>query len=130
MGLRPFGFRAYAMAVMAALSLSQVLAVAAARLILVPFRGAWDVLVLSAVLVFLVAWAFRARPGQRPKRYRIAVFDVYGKETAIVGLRTDFGRYDVACCHAREYKGRYPANGFAITGTYGSEKRRTVFSYL
>ena len=66
----------------------------------------------------------------RPKKYEIVIFDVYGHESKIDGLRVDFKTHDVAWSFMRQYKKSYPLHNFAmVTDGEGSDKK-TIFKYI
>ena len=75
---------------------------AAAALFTIPtiiwsfFKDFGEAVVLGAVFVFAFSWFLKARPHNRPKKYSVVVFDVYGKESVIDGIRTEFKTHDVA----------------------------------
>ncbi len=43
------------------------------------FRNASEAVILASVFLFAVAWLLKARPHNRPKKYNVVVFDVFGK---------------------------------------------------
>ncbi|MBA4462413.1 MAG: hypothetical protein H2B00_07885, partial [Nitrosopumilaceae archaeon] len=59
------------------------------------FKSAGEVVILGSVFLFAVAWLLKAKPHNRPKKYNVVVFDVYGKESKIDGIRTEFKTHDV-----------------------------------
>ena len=94
------------------------------------FKDASGAFILAVVFIFAFAWLLRARPHNRPSGYSIVVFDIYGRETAIEGLRTEFGTHDVAWSFMRQYKGAYPLNNFALVADAPRSAKRTIFRYL
>ena len=56
--------------------------------------GAW--MILGIAFVFAIAWFLKARPQKKPKSYSIICFDVYGNESVMPGVRTEFKNHDVA----------------------------------
>ncbi len=52
------------------------------------FRNAGEVVVLASVFLFAVTWLIKARPHNRPKKYDVIVFDVFGDKSKIDGIRT------------------------------------------
>jgi len=100
------------------------------NVVLTFFRYAGESLVLGAVFVFALAWLLRARPHNRPKSYSIVVFDVYGKESKIDGIRTDFKTHDVAWSFMKQYKEAYPLCNFALVTDGRNTEKRTIFRYI
>ena len=45
--------------------------------------------VLVAVFLFVLIWLLKARPHNRPKKYSLVAFDVFGDESTIDGIRTE-----------------------------------------
>ena len=60
------------------------------------FRDAGGAIILGLVFLFALTWLIKARPHKIPKKYLVTSFDVYGKETQIDGIRTEFKNHDVA----------------------------------
>ena len=71
------------------------------------FRDAGVAIILGAVFVFAIAWFLKARPHNKPKKYKIICFDVFGNETKITGIRIDFKNHDVAWSFMKQYKEMY-----------------------
>ena len=61
-------------------------------------------IVLIAMFIFVLAWILKTRPHNRPKSYSLIAFDVFGAESAIEGIRTEFKTHDVAWSFMKEYK--------------------------
>ena len=94
------------------------------------FRDASGAFVLAVVFVFAFAWLLRARPHNRPSSYSVVVFDVYGREAAIDGIRTEFRTHDVAWSFMRQYKASYPLYSFALVADAPRSQKRTIFRYI
>ena len=94
------------------------------------FKDAGEAVVLAAVFVFAFAWILKARPHNRPKSYSIVVFDVFGKESTIEGIRTEFKTHDVAWSFMKQYKKSYPLNNFALVSDLPKSTKRTIFRYI
>lgn len=93
------------------------------------FKVAASGVILGAVFVFAMAWLLRAKPRNRPRSYRVVVFDVYGQVSAIDGLRTDFRNHDVAWSYMKQYKERYPLHNFALVSD-SKDHRPTIYKYI
>jgi hypothetical protein len=94
------------------------------------FKYAGEVVILATVFAFAFAWLLRARPHNVPKKYAIVVFDVYGGESHIHGIRTEFKTHDVAWSFMKEYKGMYPLFNFALVSDTPKSEKRTIFRYI
>ncbi len=94
------------------------------------FRDAGEAVILAAVFVFAFAWILRARPHNRPKEYSIVAFDVFGKESVLAGIRTEFKTHDVAWSFMKQYKKAYPLYNFALVSEMPRSAKRTIFRYI
>jgi hypothetical protein len=66
------------------------------------------VIVIAAVIFLLVSVYIMMRQYKRlPKSYQIVVYDVFGRETVIDGIRQTFATYDAAESYARLYSEMY-----------------------
>jgi hypothetical protein len=94
------------------------------------FKEFGAVIVLVAVFIFALTWLLRARPHNRPKSYLLMVFDVFGKESTIDGIRTEFKTHDVGWSFMKEYKNSYPLYNFALVSDSTKSSKRTIFRYI
>ncbi len=94
------------------------------------FRNASEAVILASVFLFAVAWLLKARPHNRPKKYNVVVFDVFGKETQIDGIRTEFKTHDVAWSFMKQYKTAYPLYNFALVSKQIQQDKPTIFKYI
>jgi len=94
------------------------------------FRDAGAAIVLAAVFVFALTWLLRARPHNRPKKYSVILFDVYGKESEIEGIRTEFKTYDVGLSFMKQYKKSFPLYNFALVSDMPKSNKKTIFRYI
>lgn len=94
------------------------------------FKSAGEYVVLASVFVFALAWLLRAKPHHRPKKYSVVVFDVYGKESKIDGIRTEFKTHDVAWSFMKQYKELYPLCNFALVSHMPKDNKPTIFRYI
>ena len=94
------------------------------------FRNASEAVILAAVFLFAVAWLLKARPHNRPKKYNVVIFDVFGKETQIDGIRTVFKTHDVAWSFMKQYKTAYPLYNFALVSEQIQQDKPTIFKYI
>jgi len=93
------------------------------------FREASIVVVVGAALLFAAAWLVRALPHNQTKNYSLVCFDVFGKESLLDGVRTEFKTNDVAWSFMKEYKKRHPLYNFALVTDSNSEKK-TIVRYI
>ena len=91
------------------------------------FSGA---VILASVFLFALIWLIKSRPHNRPKNYSVVVFDVYGKESQIDGIRTEFKTHDVAWSFMKQYKSAYPLHNFALVSDMPKSSKRTIFRYI
>jgi hypothetical protein len=94
------------------------------------FREIGAALIMMAVFVFAITWLMKAKPHLRPQRYLVKVFDVYGMETQIDGMRAEFKTHDVAWSFMKEYKKFYPLFNFALVSDLPNSEKMTIFRYL
>lgn len=94
------------------------------------FKVAGEFVILSAVFVFALAWLLKAKPHNRPKKYNIVVFDVFGKQSTLDGIRTEFKTHDVAWSFMKQYKKAYPLYNFAMVSHMPKSNRPTIFKYI
>ena len=87
-------------------------------------------LIMLAVFVFAVAWLIRAKPHKKPQRYLIKVFDIFGQEFKIEGIRTEFKTHDVAWSFMKHYKKSYSLYNFALVSDLPNSDKMTIFRYL
>ncbi len=87
-------------------------------------------LIMLAVFAFAVSWVLRAKPYKRPRQYLIKVFDIFGQECKIDGIRSDFKTHDVAWSFMKQYKKSYPMHNFALVSDLPNSPRMTIFRYL
>jgi len=93
------------------------------------FKGAEEIVMLGVIFVFVLAWMRRIQPRRRGGPYAIVAFDVFGRETAVEGIRTHFRSRDVALSFARQYRRMHPLHNFAVLTDVG-EARRTIIRYV
>lgn len=94
------------------------------------FKEIGAALIMMAVFVFAIAWLIKAKPHRKPQRYLVKVFDVYGVETRIDGIRDEFKTHDVAWSFMKEYKKFYPLFNFALVSDLPNSEKMTIFRYL
>ena len=94
------------------------------------FKDAGETVILGVVFLFALAWLFKARPHNIPKKYQVVVFDIFGIESEINGLRTEFKNHDVAWSYMKFYKKSYPLHSFAMVTKQKNSQRKIIFKYI
>ena len=94
------------------------------------FKDASGIVILGIVFLFALAWLFKARPHKIPKQSQVIVFDIFGKESQIDGLRTEFKNHDVAWSFMKFYKKSYPLHNFAMVTKQKNSPKKTIFKYI
>jgi len=94
------------------------------------FKDAGGVIILGLVLLFALTWLLKAKPHNIPKKYQVIVFDVFGIESQIDGLRTEFKNHDVAWSFMKFYKKSYPLSNFAMVTKQKSSAKKIIFKYI
>lgn len=94
------------------------------------FKEIGGVLMLVLVFVFALTWFLRAKPHNKPKNYSVIIFDVFGNQIPIEGLRTEFKNHDVAWSFMKQYKKDYPLYNFAMVSDSPRSEKKTIFRYI
>jgi len=94
------------------------------------FKDAGETVILGVVFLFALAWLFKARPHNIPKKYQVIVFDIFGIESEINGLRTEFKNHDVAWSYMKFYKKSYPLHSFAMVTKQKNSPKKIIFKYI
>ncbi len=94
------------------------------------FKMAGEYMILGSVFIFALIWLIKARPHNRPVQYSVTVFDVFGKESRIDGIRTQFKTHDVAWSFMKQYKKEYPLHNFALVSKQPESGKPTIFKYI
>lgn len=94
------------------------------------FKEFGAAIIMMSVFVFAVMWLLKAKPQKRPQNYSIIPYDVFGNESQIDGLRTEFKTHDVAWSFMKHYKKSYPLYNFALVSELPNSEKKTIFKYL
>ena len=131
---RIFDWRTYIFTVLAVVSFSSFIAVLFGQtipgVILAFFKIAGEYVILGTVLVFAFSWFLRAKPHNRPKSYRVVPIDVFGEQSVIEEIRTEFKTHDVAWSFMKQYKKTYPLHNFALVSDLKGSDKPTIFRYI
>ena len=94
------------------------------------FKDAGGIVILGIVFLFALTWLVKARPHKIPKKYQVIVYDIFGEESQIDGLRTEFKNHDVAWSFMKFYKKSYPLNNFAMVTAQKNSPKKVIFKYI
>lgn len=132
--LKVFDWKTYIFTVIAVITFSNIVVELFGQTIpnvfMTFFRNVSEAVILATVFLFAVTWLLKARPHNRPKKYNIVVFDVFGKKSQIDGIRTEFKTHDVAWSFMKQYKIAYPLFNFALVSKHQKQDRPTIFKYI
>ena len=94
------------------------------------FKEFGAAIIMMSVFVFAIAWLLKAKPHKKPQNYYVISYDVFGNESKIDGLRTDFKTHDVAWSFMKHYKKSYPLHNFALVSDLPNSQKKTIFKYI
>jgi hypothetical protein len=100
------------------------------NIILTFFKDVGEMIIIGAVFAFALAWLLKTSPQKKPKKYSVIAFDVFGTESNIRGIRTEFKIHDVAWSYMREYKKSYPLYNFALVSDNPKPEKKTILRYI
>ena len=131
---RIFDWKTYIFTVLAVISFSSFMVALFGHtipgIIIAFFKVAGEYVILGTVLIFAFSWFLRARPRNRPKNYRVVPIDVFGKQSTIQEIRTEFKTHDVAWSFMKQYKKTYPLHNFALVSDVKDSDKPTIFRYI
>jgi len=129
-----FDWRTYIFTALAVITFSNFVAVLFGHTIpgifMTFFKIAGEYVILGVVLIFALAWLLKAKPHNRPKKYSVVAFDVFGRKSQIDGIRTEFKTHDVAWSFMKQYKKSYPLYNFALVSDMPKSDKPTIFRYI
>ncbi len=94
------------------------------------FKDFGAAIIMISIFVFAIAWLLKAKPHRRPEHYFVVPYDVFGNQSKIDGLRTEFKTHDVAWSFMKNYKKSYPLYNFALVTDTPNSERKTIFKYI
>ena len=94
------------------------------------FKDAGGIIILGMVFLFALTWLLKARPHKIPKQFQVIIFDIFGKESQIDGLRTKFKNHDVAWSFMKLYKKSYPFHNFAMITKQKNLPKKIIHKYI
>jgi len=132
--LKVFDWKTYIVTVVVVISFSNFMSVLFGQTIpgifMTFFRYAGETIILTAVFLFALSWLLKARPHNRPKSYSVIAFDVFGRQSKIIDIRTEFKTHDVAWSFMKQYKKSYPLYNFALVSNIPKSSKPTIFRYI
>lgn len=132
--LKVFDWKTYIVTVVAVISFSNFMSILFGQTIpgifMTFFRYAGETIILTAVFLFALTWLLKARPHNRPKSYSVIAFDVFGRQSKIIDIRTEFKTHDVAWSFMKQYKKSYPLYNFALVSNFPKSTKPTIFRYI
>ncbi len=100
------------------------------NIILTFFKDVGEMIIIGAVFAFALAWLLKTSPQKKPKKYSVIAFDVFGTESNIRGIRTEFKIHDVAWSYMKQYKIAYPLHNFALVSDNPESEKKTILRYV
>ena len=94
------------------------------------FKDVGVMVIVLAVFVFAVSWVLKSRPVSRPENYSVMIYDVFGNESNIDGIRTQFKTHDVAWSFMKYYKKSFSLYNFALVANVPKEDKKTIYRYI
>ena len=94
------------------------------------FKDAGGVVILGMVFLFALVWLLKGSAHKIPKQYQVIIFDIFGNESQIDGLRTEFTNHDVAWSFMKFYKKSYPLNNFAMVTKQKNSPKKIIHKYI
>lgn len=132
--MKVFDWKTYIVTVVAVISFSNFMSILFGQTIpgifMTFFRYAGETIILTAVFLFALTWLLKARPHNRPKSYSVIAFDVFGRQSKIIDIRTEFKTHDVAWSFMKQYKKSYPLYNFALVSNFPKSTKPTIFRYI
>lgn len=80
--------------------------------------------------MFGTLWLFSARYYEKPKKYSLIMYDVFGNQSTVDGLRTEFQTKQVATSFQKQYQESFPQYNFSISSELSQKGKRRVFRIL
>lgn len=78
------------------------------------------------VVVLGILWYWSSRYQVKQEQDKVVIYDVFGKQVKIDGVRTIFGTYRVATSYISEYQCRFPHYDFSMAAEIPEIKRRSL----
>ena len=94
------------------------------------FKDVGVMFIVLAVFVFAVSWVLKSRPLRSPENYSVIIYDVFGNDSNIDGIRTQFKTHDVAWSFMKYYKKSFPLYNFALVADVPKVDKKTIYRYI
>jgi hypothetical protein len=79
------------------------------------------------VVILGIVWHCSSKQHVRHDQYTIIIYDVFGNQLKINGIRTNFNTYQVANNYITKYQNRFPHYDFSISTKMSEIKRKILF---
>ena len=79
------------------------------------------------VVILAILWYCSSKQHVRHDQYTIIIYDVFGNQLKIDGIRTNFNTYQVANNYIAEYQNRFPQYDFSMATEIPEIKRKILF---
>ena len=79
------------------------------------------------VFIFGICWYLSTKYVVKPNNYYIVVYDIFGKESHIDGVRTKFKSQKLALNYVREYKEKFSHYDFSLREEIPIIKRTILY---
>ncbi len=76
------------------------------------------------VMVLGILWYCSLKYNVKPNQYKIIIYDIFGNQIKIDGIRTSFSTYQVANSYISEYQNRFSHYDFSIASEIPEIKRK------
>ncbi|QMU54657.1 MAG: hypothetical protein GKS07_07115 [Nitrosopumilus sp.] len=76
------------------------------------------------VVTLGILWYCSSKYQVKQEQYKIIIYDVFGKQVKVDGVRTKFSTYKVATNYISEYQDRFPHYNFSMAAEIPEIKRR------
>ncbi len=78
------------------------------------------------VVVLGIMWYCSTKFYVKPDRHSIVIYDIFGNEVKLDGVRVDFKTHNVAQSYISEYKKRFPHYDFVMAIEIPEIKKSTI----
>ena len=78
------------------------------------------------VITLGILWYCSSKHQVKPNKYTILIYDVFGNQIKIDGIRISFSTYRVTNSYISEYQNRFPHYNFSMASEMPKIKRRPL----
>jgi hypothetical protein len=94
------------------------------------FKEFIQVIIMLSVVIFMLPWMIKAKPRNKLQQYSIVCYDIFGNNSSIEGLRTEFKIHDVAWSFMKHYKKSYHLYNFALVSVLPNSEKQMIIKYI